>query len=81
MKLIDNARQCYKFAVMWVQGFGATAMTVWVTLTDEQRQAVLSLFGITPDRIVALVALSLFIAGMVARVTKQEALHKPEDDQ
>jgi hypothetical protein len=81
MKLIDNAKQCYKFAVMWVQGAGAAAMAAWVTLTDEQRQSVLSLFGITPDRIVALVALSLFIAGMVARVTKQDALHKSEDGQ
>lgn len=72
MKLIDNAKQSWRFAVMWVQGMGATAMTVWVTLTDEQRQSILSLFGITPDKVVALVALSIFIAGMGARVVKQD---------
>lgn len=71
MKLIENAKQSWRFAVMWVQGMGATAMAMWVTLTDEQRQSIMGLFGITPDKVVALVALSIFIAGMVARVTKQ----------
>lgn len=76
MKLIENWRDGYKFAVQWVQTFGATAMLVWLGLTEEQRQSILALFGFTPDRMVALTALTIFGAGIVARMVKQPAIEK-----
>jgi hypothetical protein len=72
VKLIDNARQWYKLAVMWVQGFGASAMAAWLLLDDAQRAAVLKLFGIPDHMLVAVGALVVFLTGMAARVVKQD---------
>ena len=72
MKLIDNIDQAWRFAVMWVQGLGASAMGAWMLLDDTQRAALLELFGIPADRLVAIAALIVFLGGMGARVVKQE---------
>lgn len=76
MKLIDNYKQAYRFAVIWVQGLGASAMGAWMLLTDEQRAALLALFGVQPDQLVAITALLVFLAGMGARVVKQDIPQK-----
>lgn len=72
MKLIENWKQAYRFAVMWVQGLGASAMGAWMLLDDAQRAALLDLVGIPADRLVAIAALIAFVGGMFARVVKQE---------
>lgn len=72
LQLIDNARDAWRFAVMWVQGMGAAAMSSWLLLSEEQRQAVLALFGVTPDKLLAVGALVIFLSGMAARVVKQD---------
>jgi len=72
--LIPNWRKAYKFAVMWVQGFGATAMSSWLMLSDEQKLSVLAFVGVPPNVVIAGVALSIFIAGMFARVYSQPEL-------
>ena len=72
MKLIDNIDQAWRFAVMWVQGLGASAMGAWMLLDDTQRAALLELFGIPADRLVAIAALIVFLGGMGARVVKQD---------
>ena len=74
--LIENVREAYRFAVMWVQGFGASLVTVWLALTDEQKQAVLALFGITADKLLAITALSIMITTAFVRVVKQPALEQ-----
>ena len=76
MKLIDNIDQAWRFAVMWVQGLGASAMGAWMLLDDTQRAALLELFGIPADRLVAIAALIVFLGGMGARVVKQEVQGK-----
>lgn len=78
--LIPNWKHAYKFAVMWVQAFGATAMSSWLLLSDEQKLSILSFLGVPPNVVIALIALSIFIAGMFARITNQPELEvqKPE---
>lgn len=78
LQLIDDVRQAWRFAVMWVQGAGAAAMSSWLLLTEEQRQAVLALLGVTPDRLLAVGALVIFLTGMAARVVKQDLPRAPE---
>lgn len=72
MKLIDNWQTSYRFAVQWFQGLGASAMGAWMLLDDTQRAALLDLFGIPADRLVAIAALIVFLGGMGARVVKQD---------
>ena len=72
MKLIDNISQSWRFAVMWVQGVGASAMGAWMLMDDAQRGALLDLFGIPADRLLAITALVVFLGGMGARVVKQD---------
>ena len=72
MKLIENWQQAYRFAVMWFQGMGASAMGAWMLLDDAQRAALLELAGIPADRLVAIAALIAFVGGMGARVVKQD---------
>lgn len=76
MKLIDNWQNSYRFAVQWVQGLGASAMGAWMLLDDTQRAALLDLFGIPADRLVAIAALIVFLGGMGARVVKQDVQEK-----
>ena len=73
-KLIPNWKQCWRFAVMWVQGAGASAMTGWLVLGEDHRQAIIAFFGIPPSNVVAVVALLTFLAGGLARVTRQDSL-------
>lgn len=72
MRLIDNWQDSYRFAVQWFQGLGASAMGAWMLLDDTQRAALLELFGIPADRLVAIAALLVFLGGMGARVVKQD---------
>lgn len=72
LQLIDNARHAWRFAVMWVQGVGAAAAASWLLLSEGQQQAVLGLFGVTPDKLLAVGALVIFLSGMVARLIKQD---------
>ena len=76
MKFIDNVNQAWRFAVMWFQGIGASAMGAWMIIDDAQRAALLDLVGIPADRLLAITALVVFIGGMGARIVKQD-LPKP----
>lgn len=71
---IDDIKKAWRFAVMWVQGFGVSLMGTWLMLTDEQKTAVLELFGITADRLLAFTAISIMVGTALARVVKQPAL-------
>lgn len=73
--LIDNAQDWYRFAVTWVQGFGASFFSAWLLLSEEQKNAILQMVGITPERLLAFGGLVLIVATMTARMTKQPALH------
>lgn len=73
--LIDNAKDWYRFAVTWVQGLGASFFSAWLLLSEEQKNAILQMVGITPERLVAFGGLVLIVATMTARLTKQPALH------
>lgn len=70
--LIDDIKNAWRFAVMWVQAFGASLIGAWLLLPEEQRQAVLAEFGITPERLMAYTALSVIAATAFARVVKQD---------
>ncbi len=72
MTLIENWRQSYRSAVQWFQGLGASAMGAWMLLDATQRAALLELFGIPADRLVALAALIVFLGGRGARVVKPD---------
>lgn len=76
---IDDIKKAWRFAVMWVQAFGLSLMTAWIMLTDEQKQAVLGLFGITADNLLAFTAISIMLSTAFARVIKQPALEDKQE--
>lgn len=76
MKLIDDWKKAHRFAVMWIQGMGGSAMAAWMLLDDAQRAALLEFFGVPADRLVAVAALIAFVAGMWARMVRQPRLHE-----
>lgn len=81
MKLtfIDDIKKAWRFAVMWVQAFGLSLMTAWIMLTDEQKQAILGLFGITAENLLAFTAISIMVSTAFARVVKQPALQDDKE--
>lgn len=81
LKLIDNANQWYKMASVWVATAWAALLTGWPMLTEEQRIAILTLLGIPPNFLGAVTGLAMLATFIGSRVTKQDALHKPEDGQ
>lgn len=76
---IDDIKKAWRFAVMWVQAFGLSLMTAWIMLTDEQKQAVLALFGITAENLLAFTAISIMLSTAFARVVKQPALEDKQE--
>lgn len=69
---IDDVAQAWRFASVWVQGLGAAAMTSWLAMPESYREALLSALGVTPERMIAAMALALFVSGILARVIKQD---------
>ena len=65
MKLIENWRQSWRMLSVQV----ATVAVVWGALPVDQQTAILSLFGVGPER----VPLVLGLAVILARVVSQPA--------
>lgn len=76
MKLIDNWKSAWRFLVVQVQILGMAAMASWLIMSEEQKAALLNLFGLPPDTVVAVTALMVFATGIVARVKLQPGLHQ-----
>lgn len=79
MKLIENAKKWYRMAVLQVAFGWSAAIAAWPMLTESQRSDVLSLLGIPPNAIGGVTALLMFLTLLGARLTKQDALHKPSE--
>lgn len=75
MKLIPNWRQALRFASVRLCILGAALPPAWLTLTQEQRDAILGFLGLSGSA-----ALISGIFGLVAavRLVKQSSLDKPQ---
>jgi hypothetical protein len=71
-KLIDDARNVWRFWSMQLLAFWSAAIGVWPLLSDEQRAGILGLFGVTADQLASVAALVMFLSITAARVTKQD---------
>ena len=71
MKLIDNARDIWRFWSMRLLAVWTAAIGAWPMLTDEQRASVLALIGVTPEQLAGAAALAMFVSIAGARVVKQ----------
>lgn len=75
MKLIDNARQWWKFWSVRLSLLGLALPQVWAQVPQDQREAVLDLFGL--KGLAALVSL-LFALIVAARLLQQSNLDQPK---
>lgn len=71
MKLIENAKDWWKFWSMRLLAMWSAAIGAWPMLTDEQRAGILSLVGVTPEQMAGIAALVMFLSVAGARVVKQ----------
>lgn len=76
MKLIDNARDWWKMLSVQVAAVWSAAIFAWPLLTEAQRNDMLAFIGIPPEWIGGVTALVMFATFVLARVKKQDALHK-----
>ena len=74
MKLIDNVSQVARLWSVQVAGVGAAVSAIWITMTEDQQQAIIDAMGLPPGA----VALLAFVATIAARVLKQN-LPAPTD--
>ena len=72
MKLIENAKDWWKFWSMRLLAMWSAAIGAWPLLTEEQRAGILSLVGVTPEQMAGIAALVMFLSVAGARVVKQE---------
>jgi hypothetical protein len=78
MKLIDDARQGWRFLSVRLGIAGIALPQVWVALPQDQREAVLDLFGL--KGLAALISL-LFALIVAARLIHQSNLDQPKEPQ
>lgn len=78
MTLIDNARDWWKMLSVQVAAVWSAAIFAWPMLTEAQRNDMLAFIGIPPEWIGGVTALVMFATFVLARVKKQDALHKDE---
>lgn len=71
MKLIENAKDWWRFWSMRLLLIWSSAIAAWPMLTDEQRTDIMLLLGLTPDQLSGAAALAMFISVAGARVVKQ----------
>lgn len=70
IKLVDDARQVWRYSTMVLMYLVSTAAAVWLTLTGEQQQAILALLGVTPEQALGVGALMVAVATGVTRHTE-----------
>lgn len=75
MKLIDNAKSCWKMLSVQVMAVWSAAIFSWPLLTEAQRNDLLTFIGIPPHWLGGVTALVMFATFVLARVKKQDALH------
>ncbi len=78
VKLIEDAKDVYRFWSMQLLAIWMAAIGAWPLLTDAQRESILKLFGVTGDQLAGAVALVTFVTVTGARVVKQDI---PKKDQ
>ena len=72
MKLIDNAKDWWKFWSMRLLALWSAAIGAWPMLTEEQRASILGLIGVTPEQMAGIAAIAMFVSVAGARVAKQD---------
>jgi hypothetical protein len=73
MKLIDNLRQAPR---LWSVQLGAL-LVAWGSLPVDLQAAIVSLVGVPPERVPAVLGLLV----IVARLVQQPALQQPQEPQ
>ncbi len=82
MKLIDNAKQWYKFWSIKLSALGAFLMSAWFVYGDSLTlwwsEHAINYFGFLGVDAIKWIGLALVIIGQIARIVKQPELHKGE---
>lgn len=82
MKLVDNARQWYKFWSIRLSALGAFLLSVWFQFNAEIQiwwsVHAAEYFPFLSPQVIKYIGLLLVIASVFARVVKQDKLHKGE---
>jgi hypothetical protein len=70
IKLVDDARQVWRYSTMVLVYHLGVAATVWLTLSEAQQQAILALLGLTPEEALGFGALAVAVATGITRHTQ-----------
>jgi len=69
---IDDIGEALGFASIQLQIFAGSLYAGWLTvLSEDQRVAILAMFGIAPDKAMALIALGFVILTAFSRVVQK----------
>ena len=71
MKLIENAKGWWRLWSLRLLAVWTAAIGAWPLLSEEQRAGILGLIGVTPDQMMGIAALAMFVSVAGARVVKQ----------
>jgi hypothetical protein len=71
MKFIDDAKDWWRFWSMRLLAIWTAAITTWPLLPEQQQLNILGLLGVTPEQLMGVAALSMFVSVASARVVKQ----------
>lgn len=72
MKLIDDAKDWWKFWSMRLLALWSAAIGAWPMLSEEQRTSILTMVGVTPEQMAGIAAVAMFVSVAGARVAKQD---------
>ena len=71
MKLIENAKGWWRLWSLRLLAIWTAAIGAWPLLPEQQQLNILSLLGVTPEQLMGVAALSMFVSVAGARVVKQ----------
>lgn len=65
--LVEDARQVWRYGTMIVMYIVSGAASAWLTLTEQQQQAILALLGLTSEQALGYGALAIAVATAITR--------------
>lgn len=68
---VDDVKHAYRWFSVQVQLFGMAITGAFLVLDEQQRNALFSIVGVTPEQGVAVTAFITFLTGILARAKKQ----------
>lgn len=70
MKLVDDAKKCWRWISMWCMTLAGAVQGAWLFIPDDMKASI-------PHQVVVWATLALLALGIVGRVVKQDSKGSP----